>query len=66
MEKGILVSELFNSSVFSKTFDFDEWPGTHTDNATYLRPYNESIFKLRDCYPIVFHEPEFRSMDEQP
>ena len=66
MEKGILIAELLNSEVFSKTFDFDEWPGTHTDSATYLRPYNDSIFRLRYSYPTVFHEPEFKSIDEQP
>lgn len=66
MEKGILVAELLNSEVFCKTFDFDEWPGTHTDSTTYLRPYNDSIFKLRDSYSVVFHEPEFKSIEEQP
>lgn len=50
IEKGILVAELLNSQVFSKTFDFDEWPGTHTNKELYLRPYNDSIFNLRDSY----------------
>jgi len=59
IQKGILVADLLNSNVFSKTFDFDEWPGTHTDSTTYLRPFNDSIFNLRDSFPIVFHEKEF-------
>ena len=31
LEKGIEISELLNRDIFSYTFDFDEWPGTHTN-----------------------------------
>jgi hypothetical protein len=64
MEKGISVAPLLNSNVFNNTFDYDEWPGTHVNKDTYLRPYNDSIFNLRDSYRIVFPEKEFASIDE--
>lgn len=63
-EKGIELHGLLASKVFCFTFDYDEWPSSHTDKETYLRPYNESLFKVRDHYRKVFYEPEFRSIDE--
>lgn len=64
LEKAISVTPLFDSNIFSLKFDFDEWPSSHTNNETYLRPYNESIFNIRHHYRLVFSEPEFRSIDE--
>ena len=64
VSKGIEVAPLFASEVFTQTFDFDEWPGTHTDQQYYLRPYNEVIFDLRHCYKDVFPEPELGSLDD--
>lgn len=64
LEKGIKLKELFESNVFTKTFDYDDWPGSHPNNETYIRPYNDSLFQIRYSYKKVFHEEEFRSMDE--
>jgi hypothetical protein len=64
VSKGIEIAPLFGSEVFTQTFDFDEWPGTHTDEQYYLRPYNEVIFDLRHCYKAVFPEPELSALDE--
>jgi hypothetical protein len=44
LDKGISVSALLDCNVFSLKFDYDEWPGAHTNDETILRPYNESIF----------------------
>lgn len=56
MEKGVGVTRLFSSQIFCFTFDFDEWPSTHTDADSYMRPYNDSIFSLRTSYTSVFPE----------
>ena len=55
---------MLNSNVFQYNFDFDEWPGTHTVYAKYLRPYNGSIFSIRNDYYKVFPEQELREIDE--
>ena len=46
------------------TFDFDEWPSTHTDDEKYIRAYNGSIFDLRSKYKEIFFEPEFDEINE--
>lgn len=35
-------------------FDFDEWPSTHTDDTKYIRPYNGSLFAVREEYKNIF------------
>ena len=55
---------MFNSNIFCFIFDFDEWPSTHTDDKTYMRPFNDTIFDLRRSYSTVFHEPRFQVMEE--
>ena len=47
LEKGIRVTELINSNVFSFSFDYDEWPSNHKSDVECIRPYSDSIFKLR-------------------
>lgn len=59
MEKGVAVTRLFSSQIFCFAFDFDEWPSTHTDSESYMRPYNDSIFDLRASYAKVFSEARF-------
>lgn len=56
MEKGVPIAPLLNSEIFCYKFDCDEWPSTHTDDQKYLRPYNLSIFDLRQNYNSIFHE----------
>jgi len=62
LEKGITVCSLLSSNVFSLPFDFDDWPSSHTDNDTYQRGYNYSIFQLRYHYRTIF--PDIPSLDE--
>ena len=50
MEKGIPVQNLLESNVFYMQFDYDEWPGSHTNRSTEIRPYNGSIFELMHSY----------------
>mgnify|MGYP000011379037 len=64
-EKGIEVTSLLQSEIFSYTFDYDEWPGTHDNEETYLRPYNESIFNIRKHYRTVFPEEEFEDFTNE-
>ena len=56
--------ELFSSNVFAFTYDYDEWPTTHTDPETYIRPYNGSIFHLRNEYRTIFHEDRFKAIKD--
>jgi len=60
IEKGISVSSLLNSNIFCFSFDFDEWPSIHFDHDKYLKPYNGSVFELRDSYHSVFDEAHFQ------
>ena len=62
---GVSLTNLLNSKIFSVEFDFDQWPSTHNDEATYMRPYNFSIFKIRKHYRTVFPEDNFLPIDEQ-
>lgn len=50
IQKGVEVTPLFDSKIFSFSFDYDEWPSTHSDNKSYMIPYNDSIFDLRRNY----------------
>lgn len=64
LEKGIECFSLLNSQVFTRKFDFDEWPSSHTNEDTALRPYNGSMFAVRDAYKAVFSEEEFNTIEE--
>ena len=44
---GINLDDLMCSDVFEYTFEFDEWPSTHHDDAEKKIHYNGSIFNLR-------------------
>lgn len=59
MEKGIQVHDLFNSDVFIKVFDVDEWPGTHINEEEVSRSYNKSYYHLDNNYETVFPEENF-------
>ena len=61
-EKGIEVQPLLGSKIFCYPFDYDEWPGTHTNDGSYLRPYNESIYHIRKHYSTVFPGAEFEDI----
>ena len=58
MQKGINVQDLMASSIFRYQFDFDEWPSAHYDNTPFLKPFNGSIFDLRNSYLSIF--PEYK------
>lgn len=67
IQKGVEVSPLFNSKIFSFQFDYDEWPSTHSDNKSYMIPYNDSIFDLRSNYQQTFGQliPECINMNNE-
>lgn len=66
LEKGIEVAQLLDSDIFEYTFDYDEWPGVHYNEDSFLRPYNESLFYIRFHYKSVFPEEDFIPIDELP
>jgi len=41
------MTDLFNSEIFNRTFDYDEWASISLDDHKLLKPYNKSVFKLR-------------------
>jgi hypothetical protein len=49
---------LLYSKVFNVEFDFDNWPGAHTDQSYRIRAYNGNIFDLRDKYDQIFYDLE--------
>ena len=55
MEKGIEVSKLFTSNIFTFTFEFEEWPATHRDLQKLIVPYNNSVFNIRESYETLFN-----------
>jgi len=65
MEKNIDLTKLLSSEIFEIRFDFDQWPSNHTDEGTYIRPYNGSLFNMRHCYKEIFHEKRFDLIDEE-
>lgn len=64
IDKGVILSGLFGSKLFSSGFDFDEWSSSHKDGSKYCRPYNESMFDLRYSYRLVFPEQRFEVNEE--
>ena len=61
---GIKVTELLSSEIFCYTFDYDDWPSTHTDDSTLVRPFNGNSLDLRSAYRDIFHEERFRILEE--
>jgi len=59
------MSRVLKADIFSFQFDYDEWPSNHTDDKTYYRAYNGSIFNLRNSYREVFHEDEFEDISNR-
>lgn len=47
LQKSVRMKDLFESTIFNHTFDFDEWDSTHKNTKKMLRPYNDCIFSLR-------------------
>jgi hypothetical protein len=62
VEKGLELSCLIEANVFRFSFDYDEWPSTHSDEKTYLRPFNGSLFDIRTQYRNIFPEPHMADM----
>ena len=60
------MAQLLDSDIFEYTFDYDEWPGVHYNEDSFLRPYNESLFYVRFHYKSVFPEEDFIPIDELP
>jgi len=57
--KGVELTNLFSSNVFQFKFDYDEWPGIHTEQDFFIRPFNDSVFRVRYMYRDVFPEDKF-------
>jgi hypothetical protein len=48
MDKGIPVTALLESKIFTIEFDFDMWPGNHYNDEECIRAYNGSYYDIRD------------------
>jgi hypothetical protein len=59
LQKGIDVGDLLKSKIFNVQFDFNDWPGNHTNLQECIKPYNGSFFNIRYMYRQVFWEPEY-------
>lgn len=55
LEKGIDVSGILDSNIFTYQIDYEEWPSTHTDNSRLVEPFNDSIFNIRNQYHKIFN-----------
>lgn len=64
LDAGIELGPLLASDVFVYKFDFDEWPSTHTNDETTLRPYNQSVFSIRQHYLTVFPDESFARLPD--
>lgn len=47
---------MLKSEIFLFSFDFDDWPSTHTNHEEMLVPYNGTLSELRYAYEKVFPE----------
>ena len=65
LNKGIRITDLLNSDIFTVTFDYDEWPGNHTNDSECIRSYEHSFFHLRQHYATVFPEDDFKVPDQE-
>lgn len=54
MNKGIALTELFESDIFCHEFEYEKWPAIHTNNSDIIMPYNGSKFQLHDKYDESF------------
>ena len=62
VKSNVILKIMLN--IFQYTFDFEEWPTTHSDRKEYIRPYNGSIFEVRNKYREIFFEDRFEIPDE--
>ena len=65
LEKGIEVSNLLASQVFTFEIDYSEWPMSHCDDTTMIVPYNGSLFHLRKSYEDLFKLDEKEKKKEE-
>lgn len=61
---GIQVGKLLSSRVFKMEIKCDEWPQIHTNDKSYLRPYNGSLFTVHENYKTCFPEKEFEKLND--
>lgn len=55
LNKGIKVTQLFESDIFCHSFEYDDWPVVHSAEDSLIVPYNNSIFSLSGSYKQVFN-----------
>lgn len=44
--------------------DYDDWPANHYNQEKCTKPYNGSIFGIRNNYKNIFFEDKFRPMED--
>ena len=56
MSKGVHMKPLLESAIFNYVFDFTEWPGSHSNLETIIRPFNGNLQSLRHQYSTIFND----------
>ena len=60
--KGVTMCGLFESRVFDAEIDCEQWPGQSFNTEKQFKPFNGSIFKVREYYDSTF--PEVSAQDK--
>ena len=66
IEKGIKVAKLFESNIFSFSFELDDWPAIHRDGEAISMPYNGSKFELMGKYRTLFSQLDNDEIEQSP
>ena len=66
IETGIEIAPLLSDDcqIFRYKLNCDQWANNHTNDNTFLKPYNGSLFELGNKYNEIFKEPMFKHIDE--
>jgi len=64
MGKSISVKPILESHLFLEKFDYDSWPGNHSNDEECIRYYKKSFYQLHNNYQTVFPEAEFQEEDK--
>lgn len=54
MEKGVSILPLLESKILRYEFDYIEWPSTSKYNDHVSKPYNGSLFEIKNNFSNVF------------
>lgn len=59
MKKGLSILPLLESKILRYEFDYIEWPSTSKYNDHVSKPYNGSLFEIKNNFSNVFKGTKF-------